>query len=47
MEISGSKVFDMFLLKRFIPKLEGEQNLVSKTFIYYDNKLDAFTCYKH
>ena len=34
MEISDSKVFHRFLFKKFIPKLAGEENLLSKTFIY-------------
>ena len=46
MEISGSEAFHRFLFKRSIPKLAGEQNLLSKTFIYYDNKL-AFLYITH
>ena len=34
MEISGSTVLNRFLFKRCIPILAGEQNLLSKTFIY-------------
>ena len=47
MEISRSKVFHRLLFKKSIPKLVGEQNLLSKTFIYYDSKLAAFICYTH
>ena len=48
MEISGSKVFRRFLLKRSLHKLAGEQNLLSKTFIYDDNKLAAYNeCCTH
>ena len=35
MEISGSKGFHRFFFKRSIPKRTGEQNVLSKTFIYY------------
>ena len=33
MEISESKAFHRFLFKRSVPKLVGEQNLLSKIFI--------------
>ena len=45
MEISGSQVFQRFLFSESIPKLAGERKLLSKTLIYYDNKLAAFVCY--
>ena len=47
MEISGSEAFHRLLFKWPIPKLAGEQNVLSKTFICYDNKLAAFICYTH
>ena len=47
MEISGSKGFHRFYLKRSIFKLAREQNLLSKTFIYHDNKLAAFLYVTH
>ena len=47
MKISGSKVFRRFLFERAIPKLAREQNRLSKTFIYYDNKLAVFIWYTH
>ena len=47
MEISGSEVFHRFLFIRSIHKRAGEHNLLSKTFIYYDNKFAAFIFYRH
>ena len=47
MKISESKVFHRFLFKRSIPKLAGEQTLLSKIFIYYDNKMAPFISYTH
>ena len=44
MEISESKTFHRFLLQGGIPKLVGEQNLLSKTFTYHDKKLVEFIC---
>ena len=45
MEISGLQAFHRCLFERFIPKPAREQKLLSKTFIYYNNKLVAFICY--
>ena len=47
MEISGSEVFHRFLFIRSIHKRVGEQNLLSKTFIYDDNKFAVFIFYRH
>ena len=46
-EISGTGVFHRFLFIRSIHKRVGEQNLLCKTFIYYDNKFAAFIFYRH
>ena len=47
MEISEAEVFHRFFFIMSIHKRMGEQNLISKTFIYHDNKFAALIFYRH